>query len=64
MESNYILPIRDAPLEIELAIVFDAEEPVVKGVSSASATTVGNDRDGACFTKGDTTTKWQLSNII
>ena len=64
LESNYYLPVRYAPLEIEITIVSDAEEPVIKGVSAASATTIGEDRGGAYFTEGDTTTKWQLNNII
>ena len=64
LESNYYLPVRYAPLEIEITIVSDAEEPVIKGVNSASATTIGGDRGGAYFTEGDTTTKWQLNNII
>ena len=64
IESNYYLPVRYAPLEIEITIVSDAEEPVIKGVNSASATTIGGDRGGAYFTEGDTTTKWQLNNII
>ena len=63
LESNYYLPVRYAPLEIEITIVSDAEEPVIKGVNSASATTIGGDRGGAYFTEGDTT-KWQLNNIF
>ena len=64
LESNYYLPVRYAPLEIEITVVSDADEPVIKGVSSASATTIGGDRGGAYFTEGDTTTKWQLNHII
>ena len=63
LESNYYLPVRYAPLEIEIT-VSDADEPVIKGVTTASATTIGGDRGGAYFTEGDTTTKWQLNNII
>ena len=55
---------RYAPLEIEITIVSDADEPVIKGVSAASATTIGGDRGGAYFTEGDTTTRWSLDNII
>ena len=36
LESNYYLPVRYAPLEIEITIVSDADEPVIKGVSAAS----------------------------
>ena len=64
LESGYYLPVRYAPLEIEITIVSDADEPVIKGVNSASATTIGGDKGGAYFTEGDTTTKWQLNNII
>ena len=64
LESNYYLPVRYAPLEIEITIVSDADEPVIKGVSAASATTIGGDRGGAYFTEGDTTTRWSLDNII
>ena len=56
------LPIRYAPLEIELTIVSDADEPVIKGASSASANTIGGDRGGAYFTEGDTITRWSLDN--
>ena len=64
LESGYYLPVRYAPLEIEITIVSDAEEPVIKGVNSASATTIGGDRGGAYFTEGDTFILWQLNNII
>ena len=63
-ESGYYLPNRYAPFQIEITILSDADEPVIKGVSAASATTIGGDRGGAYFTEGDTTTKWQLNNII
>ena len=51
LESNCYLPVRHAALEIEITIVSDADEPVIKGVSSESATTVGGDRGGAYFLK-------------
>ena len=60
LEGNYYLPVRYAPLESEITIVSDADEPVIKGVSSASATTIGGDRGGAYFTEGDTTKNGNL----
>ena len=64
LREKLFLPVRYAPLQIELTIVSDTDEPVIRGVSAGSATTIGGDRGGAYFTEGDTTTKSQLNNII
>ena len=64
LESNYYLPVRYAPLEIEVTIVSDANVPIIQPVLDTTATANGGDRAGYYFTTGDTSTQWQLNNII
>ena len=63
MESNYMLPLRYAPLELEFTLVSDEHTPIVSPftVSDANAQ---NDGTGYYFTTGDTSTKWELNNVI
>ena len=67
LESNYYLPLRYAPLELEFTIVPNEGDPVVV----PSAYNAGTDATGYYFrnneaddTQGDTTTKWELNNVI
>ena len=64
MESGYYLPVRYAPLEIEITIVSDQHTPVISPVDTATSTARGADGAGYFFTTGDTTTDWQLNNLI
>ena len=63
-ESQYMLPIRYAPLEIEVTITSDENLPVIQPVTTDFANADGGDRAGYYFTTGDTSTRWQLNNII
>ena len=63
LESNYYLPLRYAPLELEFTIVSDEHIPV----STPFAKTDDNvhiDANGYYFTTGDTSTEWELNNVI
>ena len=61
MESSYYLPLRFAPLELEFTIVSDGTEPVV--VSQGNGTTQ-TDKNGYYFQDGNTSTSWEINNVI
>ena len=63
LESNYYLPLRYAPLELEFTIVSDEHIPVVTPFTVTDANTQ-NGAKGYYFTTGDTSTKWELNNVI
>ena len=63
LESNYYLPLRYAPLELEFTIVSDEHIPVVTPFTVTDANTQ-NDAKGYYFTTGDTSTSWELNNVI
>ena len=63
LESNYHLPLRYAPLELEFTIVSDEHIPVVTPFTVTNANTQ-NDAKGYYFTTGDTSTQWELNNVI
>ena len=46
LESNYYLPVRYAPLEIEVTLVRDQFTPMVQPVPTATASAQGGDRAG------------------
>ena len=54
LNSNYYLPVRYAPLELEFTIA----------TLDATATAGGGDAAGYYFTTGNTSTTWQLNNLI
>ena len=69
LESNYYLPLRYAPLELEFTIVPNEGDPVV--VPTAAEVAGQDDENGYFFTnhvgvdaEGNTTTKWELNNVI
>ena len=64
LESTYYLPVRYAPLEIEVTLVSDKFVPSIQPVPTATATAQGGDRAGSYFTEGDTSTQWQLNSLI
>ena len=64
LESNCYLPIRYAPLEIEVTLVSDRFVPIIQPVPTATATAQGGDRAGYYFTEGDTSTQWQWNSLI
>ena len=63
LESNYYLPLRYAPLELEFTIVSDEHAPVIAPFTVTDANTQ-NDANGYYFTTGDTSTLWELNNVI
>ena len=63
LESNYYLPLRYTPLELEFTIVSDEHSPVVTPFSVTDATTQ-HDASGYCFTTGDASARWELNNVI
>eukprot|EP00438_Fugacium_kawagutii_P018451 Skav204780 [mRNA] locus=scaffold763:145045:148438:- [translate_table: standard] len=63
MESNYYLPLRYSPLELEFTIVNNEQEPVITPFNVTDANTQ-NDDTGYYFTTGDTSTSWELNNVI
>ena len=65
LESNYYLPLRFAPLELEFTIVSDSNEPIV--VPQGDAQTNPNtetDKQGYYFQKGNTSVLWEINNVI
>ena len=69
LESNYCLPLGYAPLEVEFTIVPDEHAPVITPVSTRNPdeTLINNtytDKYGYYFTTGDTSTEWELNNVI
>ena len=63
LESNYYLPLRYAPLELEFTIVSDEHIPAVTPFTVTDANTQ-NDAKGYYFTTGDTSMQWELNNVI
>ena len=61
LESNYYLPLRFAPLELEFTIVSDGNEPIV--VPQGNGTTQ-TDRNGYYFQDGNTSSSWEINNVI
>ena len=61
LESNYYLPLRFAPLELEWTIVSDGNEPIV--VPQGNGTTQ-TDKNGYYFQDGNTSTSWEINNVI
>ena len=65
LESNYYLPLRFAPLELEFTIVSDPNEPIVVPEGDAQTNpTSETDKEGYYFQAGNTSVKWELNNII
>ena len=69
IESNYYLPLRYAPLELEFTIVSDEHVPVITPFATrdAAGDLINNtytDKYGYYFTTGDTSTQWELNNVI
>ena len=62
LNSNYYIPLRYAPLELQFQIVSNGTEPVVvpQGTGGAGQT----DKEGYYFQTGDTSTSWELNNVF
>ena len=63
IDSNYYLPLRYAPLELEFTIVSDEHIPVVAPFNVTDVNTQ-NDATGYYLTTGDTNTSFELNNVI
>ena len=63
LESNYYLPLRYAPLELEFTLVSDEHIPVITPFAKTDDN-VHIDANGYYFTTGDTSTSWELDNVI
>ena len=61
LESNYYLPLRFAPLELEFTIVSDSNEPIVVPEGAGAAQT---DANGYYFQAGNTSVLWEINNVI
>ena len=60
-DSNYYLPLHFAPLELEFTIVSDGNEPIVVPYGNGTTET---DKNGYYFQDGNTSTSWEISNVI
>ena len=63
LESNYYIPLRYAPLELEFTIVSDEHAPVIAPFTVTDVNTQ-NYANGYYFTTGDTSALWELNNVI
>jgi hypothetical protein len=65
MESNYCLPLRFAPLELEFTIVSDGNEPIVVPQGDAGANpNTETDKQGYYFQAGNTSVSWEIKHVI
>ena len=65
MQSNYYLPLRYAPLELEFAIVNDELVPIVEPQGGAvGSPNTQTDKQGYYFQAANTSTQWELNNVI
>eukprot|EP00438_Fugacium_kawagutii_P005784 Skav220136 [mRNA] locus=scaffold4510:111703:114411:+ [translate_table: standard] len=62
LNSNYYIPLRYAPLELQFQIVSDGNEPVV--VPNGTGAGTQTDKEGYYFTDGNTSTSWELNNVF
>ena len=61
LQSNYYIPTRYAPLELQFQIVSNATDPVVVPQGAGAGQT---DKEGYYFRAGDTSRSWQLNSIF
>eukprot|EP00438_Fugacium_kawagutii_P023277 Skav210923 [mRNA] locus=scaffold5324:4664:7271:- [translate_table: standard] len=61
LNSNYYIPLRYAPLELQFQIVSDGNEPIVVPQGAGGNQT---DKEGYYFRDGDTSTSWELNNVF
>ena len=64
LESNYYLPLRFAPLELEFTIVSDSNEPIVVPEGDAGTNPNETDKQGYYFQGGNTSVLWEINNVI
>eukprot|EP00438_Fugacium_kawagutii_P021476 Skav234985 [mRNA] locus=scaffold122:216932:219658:- [translate_table: standard] len=61
LNSNYYIPLRHAPLELQFQIVSDGNEPIVVPQGGTGGK---DDTKGYYFTSGDVSTSWELNNVF
>ena len=61
LNSNYYIPLRYAPLELQFQIVSDGNEPIVVPTDGTGGK---DDSKGYYFTTGDVSTSWELNNVF
>ena len=59
--SNYLLPLRYAPLQLEFTIVQNGNDPIVVPLGAQPADT---DKEGYFFQAGNTSTDWEINSVI
>ena len=67
MESNYFLPLRVAPLELQFQLVSDGNEPIIVPQGDATANpTTETDKQGYYFQSGNTATgeDWIITQVF
>ena len=67
MESNYFLPLRVAPLELQFQLVSDGKEPIIVPQGDATANpTTETDKQGYYFQSGNTATgeDWIITQVF
>ena len=62
--SNYMLPLRYAPLQLEFTIVQNGNDPIVVPQGDEGTTATENDRNGWYFQSGNTSTQWEINSVI
>ena len=62
--SNYMLPLRYAPLQLEFTIVQNGNDPIVVPQGDEGTTPAENDRNGWYFQAGNTSTQWEINSVI
>ena len=62
--SNYLLPLRYAPLQLEFTIVQNGNDPIVVPQGDEATTPEENDRNGWYFQAGNTSTDWEINSVI
>ena len=62
--SSYLLPLRYAPLQLELTIVQNGNDPIVVPQKDEGTTATENDRNGWYFQSGNTSTQWEINSVV
>ena len=62
--SNYLLPLRYAPLQLEFTIVQNGNDPIVVPQGEEATNDQQSDRNGWYFQEGNTSTQWEINSVI
>ncbi len=64
LNSNYLLPLRYAPLQLEFTIVQNGNDPIVVPQGDEATNDHQSDRNGWYFQSGNTSTDWEINSVI